>query len=145
MTQALAEASSILAALGALIIAALIMIGKIHKQSKEVLEQVANTHNTNLREDIDDNGRSMNKILELVLSLTDQINKTNATIEKIRDDIRDERLRITQLDDHAHESHQEIFKRITRLEGVSGERSKTEESRDRKQPTGGTDPEEPSE
>ena len=145
MTQLLGEASSILAALGALIVAALIMIGKIHKQSKEVLEQVANTHHTNLRDDIDDNGRSMNKILELVLSLKEQIDKTNATIEKIRDDIRDERLRITQLDDRAHEIHQEIFKRITRLEGVSGERPETEESRNRKQPTGGTDPEEPSE
>ena len=47
------DAAAILVALGALLVAALVMLGKVHAQGKEIRDQVSNTHQTNLRDDLD--------------------------------------------------------------------------------------------
>ena len=47
------DAAAILVAMGALLVAALVMLGKVHAQSKEIRDQVSNTHQTNLRDDLD--------------------------------------------------------------------------------------------
>lgn len=47
------DAAAILVALGALLVAALVMLGKVHAQGREIRDQVSNTHDTNLRDDLD--------------------------------------------------------------------------------------------
>lgn len=73
------DAAAILVALGALLIAALVMLGKLHAQSKVITEQVANTHHTNLREDLDE----VKDIAPLVSEIKDQLHEITGQMRAV--------------------------------------------------------------
>ena len=130
MTQILTDGAAILAALGGLIIAALIMISRVHRQSAEIVEQVANTHPTNLRNDMDDIKDLIERLSRSVSNMravTDEtradVRETRQDIQIIRTEMRDDRASLDaervarqDLDSKADRAHAEIFGRLNRIE-----------------------------
>lgn len=68
---------------------------KTNKTLKKVSNQVSNSHGTNLRDDID-------RIAEQIKEIKQLLTEDRAALVEVRT--------------HAHDSHKEIFERITELE-----------------------------
>lgn len=89
------DATAILVALGALLVAALVMLGKVHAQSKEIRDQVSNTHQTNLRDDLDKVkdiagevmklGPQMHEITEQIRAIVGRIASIEGKVQSMSD------------------------------------------------------------
>lgn len=89
------DAAAILVALGALLVAALVMLGKVHAQSKEIRDQVSNTHQTNLRDDLDKVkdiagevtklGPQMHEITEQIRAIVGRIASIEGKVQSMSD------------------------------------------------------------
>ena len=95
--------------IGGLVTATLVQLARVKtalaavaKDSRATVDQVANSHGTNLRDDLDDLAATMRRI--------------ETATDGLATDLRAERAARERLANDAHDSHAGIYQRLTRLE-----------------------------
>ena len=106
------DAAAILVALGALLVAALVMLGKVHAQGKEIRDQVSNTHQTNLRDDLDNLTALIERVSRSQSDMKAVVHRVEATAEAIRGEARDDRARVGRIEAEAHDTHNDLYRLI---------------------------------
>ncbi len=76
----------------------------------EVKEQVANTHPTNLRDDIDNLTALIERLSHSQSDMKAVVHRVEATAEAIRGEARDDRARVGRLEAEAHDTHAELYR-----------------------------------
>lgn len=84
-------------------------IDEMSNKQDRTLEQVANSHPTNLRDDLDAQARKLDRHGE-------QIGELSELVRNVASEIREERRELRDLGRSKHETHAEIFQRLTALE-----------------------------
>ena len=76
----------------------------------EVKEQVANTHPTNLRDDIDNLTALIERVSRSQSDMKAVVHRVEATAEAIRGEARDDRARVGRLEAEAHDTHTDLYR-----------------------------------
>ena len=124
MSALLAAIATVLTALTGLIIAVFVQARRARteaddakadrKQTQAVLgevkEQVANTHPTNLRDDIDNLTALIERVSRSQSDMKAVVHRVEATAEAIRGEARDDRARVGRLEAEAHDTHTDLYR-----------------------------------
>ena len=78
----------------------------------EVKEQVANTHPTNLRDDIDNLTALIERLSRSQSDMKAVVHRLDSTTEAIRGEARDERARVGRIEAEAHDTHNDLYRLI---------------------------------
>lgn len=81
----------------------------------EVKEQVANTHPTNLRDDIDNLTALIERLSVSQSDMKAVVHRLEATAEAIRGEARDERARVGRIEAEAHDTHSDLYRLIREI------------------------------
>ena len=82
----------------------------------EVKEQVANTHPTNLRDDIDNLTALIERLSVSQSDMKAVVHRLDSTTEAIRGEARDERARVGRIEAEAHDTHNDLYRMIREIE-----------------------------
>ena len=82
----------------------------------EVKEQVANTHPTNLRDDIDNLTALIERLSVSQSDMKAVVHRLDSTTEAIRGEARDERARVGRIEAEAHDTHNDLYRLIREIE-----------------------------
>ena len=130
MSALLAAIATVLTALTGLIIAVFVQARRARTEADdakadrkrtqavlgEVKEQVANTHPTNLRDDIDNLTALIERLSVSQSDMKAVVHRVEATAEAIRGEARDDRARVGRLEAEAHDTHNELYRLIREIE-----------------------------
>lgn len=81
----------------------------------EVKEQVANTHPTNLRDDIDNLTALIERVSRSQSDMKAVVHRLDSTTEAIRGEARDERARVGRIEAEAHDTHNDLYRLIREI------------------------------
>ncbi len=81
----------------------------------EVKEQVANTHPTNLRDDIDNLTALIERLSVSQSDMKAVVHRLDSTTEAIRGEARDERARVGRIEAEAHDTHSDLYRLIREI------------------------------
>ena len=81
----------------------------------EVKEQVANTHPTNLRDDIDNLTALIERLSRSQGDMKAVVHRLDSTTEAIRGEARDERARVGRIEAEAHDTHSDLYRLIREI------------------------------
>ena len=124
MSALLAAIATVLTALTGLIIAVFVQARRARTEADdakvdrvktqavlgEVKEQVANTHPTNLRDDIDNLTALIERLSHSQSDMKAIVHRVEATAEAIRGEARDDRARVGRLEAEAHDTHTDLYR-----------------------------------
>ena len=124
MSALLAAIATVLTALTGLIIAVFVQARRARTEADdakadrvktqavlgEVKEQVANTHPTNLRDDIDNLTALIERLSVSQSNMKAVVHRVEATAEAIRGEARDDRARVGRLEAEAHDTHTDLYR-----------------------------------
>ena len=124
MSALLAAIATVLTALTGLIIAVFVQARRAKTEADdakadrvktqavlgEVKEQVANTHPTNLRDDIDNLTALIERVSRSQSDMKAVVHRVEATAEAIRGEARDDRARVGRLEAEAHDTHADLYR-----------------------------------
>ena len=124
MSALLAAIATVLTALTGLIIAVFVQARRAKTEADdakadrvktqevlgEVKEQVANTHPTNLRDDIDNLTALIERVSRSQSDMKAVVHRVEATAEAIRGEARDDRARVERLEAEAHDTHADLYR-----------------------------------
>ena len=124
MSALLAAIATVLTALTGLIIAVFVQARRAKTEADdakadrvktqavlgEVKEQVANTHPTNLRDDIDNLTAMIERVSRSQSDMKAVVHRVEATAEAIRGEARDDRARVGRLEAEAHDTHTDLYR-----------------------------------
>ena len=130
MSALLAAIATVLTALTGLIIAVFVQARRAKTEADaakadrvktqavlgEVKEQVANTHPTNLRDDIDNLTALIERLSHSQADMKAVVHRLDSTTEAIRGEARDERARVGRIEAEAHDTHSDLYRRIREIE-----------------------------
>ena len=130
MSALLAAIATVLTALTGLIIAVFVQARRARTEADdaradrvktqavlgEVKEQVANTHPTNLRDDIDNLTALIERLSVSQADMKAVVHRLDLTTEAIRGEARDERARVGRIESEAHDTHSDLYRLIRELE-----------------------------
>ena len=126
MSALLAAIATVLTALTGLIIAVFVQARRARTEADdaradrmktqavlgEVKEQVANTHPTNLRDDIDNLTALVERLSVSQSDMKAVVHRLDSTTEAIRGEARDERARVGRIEAEAHDTHNDLYRLI---------------------------------
>ena len=126
MSALLAAIATVLTALTGLIIAVFVQARRARTEADdakadrmktqavlgEVKEQVANTHPTNLRDDIDNLTALIERLSVSQSDMKAVVHRLDSTTEAIRGEARDERARVGRIEAEAHDTHSDLYRLI---------------------------------
>ena len=126
MSALLAAIATVLTALTGLIIAVFVQARRAKTEADdakadrvktqevlgEVKEQVANTHPTNLRDDIDNLTALIERLSVSQSDMKAVVHRLDSTTEAIRGEARDERARVGRIEAEAHDTHSDLYRLI---------------------------------
>ena len=126
MSALLAAIATVLTALTGLIIAVFVQARRARTEADdakadrvktqavlgEVKEQVANTHPTNLRDDIDNLTTLVERLSVSQSDMKAVVHRLDSTTEAIRGEARDERARVGRIEAEAHDTHSDLYRLI---------------------------------
>ena len=126
MSALLAAIATVLTALTGLIIAVFVQARRAGTEADdakadrkrtqavlcEVKEQVANTHPTNLRDDIDNLTALIERLSHSQSDMKAVVHRVEATAEAIRGEARDDRSRVGRIEAEAHDTHNDLYRLI---------------------------------
>ena len=126
MSALLAAIATVLTALTGLIIAVFVQARRAKTEADdakadrmktqavlgEVKEQVANTHQTNLRDDIDNLTALVERLSVSQSDMKAVVHRLDSTTEAIRGEARDERARVGRIEAEAHDTHSDLYRLI---------------------------------
>ena len=126
MSALLAAIATVLTALTGLIIAVFVQARRARTEADdakadrmktqavlgEVKEQVANTHPTNLRDDIDNLTALVERLSVSQSDMKAVVHRLDSTTEAIRGEARDERARVGRIEAEAHDTHSDLYRLI---------------------------------
>ena len=126
MSALLAAIATVLTALTGLIIAVFVQARRARAEADdakadrvktqavlgEVKEQVANTHPTNLRDDIDNLTALIERLSVSQSDMKAVVHRLDSTTEAIRGEARDERARVGRIEAEAHDTHSDLYRLI---------------------------------
>ena len=126
MSALLAAIATVLTALTGLIIAVFVQARRARTEADdakadrmktqavlgEVKEQVANTHLTNLRDDIDNLTALIERLSVSQSDMKAVVHRLDSTTEAIRGEARDERARVGRIEAEAHDTHSDLYRLI---------------------------------
>ena len=126
MSALLAAIATVLTALTGLIIAVFVQARRARTEADdakadrmktqavlgEVKEQVANTHPTNLRDDIDNLTALIERLSRSQGDMKAVAHRLDSTTEAIRGEARDERARVGRIEAEAHDTHNDLYRLI---------------------------------
>ena len=129
MSALLAAIATVLTALTGLIIAVFVQARRARTEADdakadrvktqavlgEVKEQVANTHPTNLRDDIDNLTALIERLSVSQSDMKAVVHRLDSTTEAIRGEARDERARVGRIEAEAHDTHSELYRLIREI------------------------------
>ena len=124
MSALLAAIATVLTALTGLIIAVFVQARRARTEADdakadrvktqavlgEVKEQVANTHPTNLRDDIDNLTALIERLSRSQSDMKAVVHRVETTAEAIRGEARDDRARVGRLEAEAHDTHTDLYR-----------------------------------
>ena len=124
MSALLAAIATVLTALTGLIIAVFVQARRARTEADdakadrmktqavlgEVKEQVANTHPTNLRDDIDNLTALIERLSRSQADMKAVVHRLDSTTEAIRGETRDDRARVGRLEAEAHDTHTDLYR-----------------------------------
>ena len=124
MSALLAAIATVLTALTGLIIAVFVQARRARTEADdakadrvktqavlgEVKEQVANTHPTNLRDDIDNLTALIERVSRSQSDMKAVVHRLDSTTEAIRGEARDDRARVGRLEAEAHDTHTDLYR-----------------------------------
>ena len=130
MSALLAAIATVLTALTGLIIAVFVQARRARTEADdakadrvrtqavlgEVKEQVANTHQTNLRDDIDNLTALIERLSRSQSDMKAVVHRLDSTTEAIRGEARDERARVGRIEAEAHDTHSDLYRLIREIE-----------------------------
>ena len=130
MSALLAAIATVLTALTGLIIAVFVQARRARTEADdakadrkrtqavlgEVKEQVANTHPTNLRDDIDNLTALIERLSVSQSDMKAVVHRLDSTTEAIRGEARDERARVGRIEAEAHDTHNDLYRMIREIE-----------------------------
>ena len=130
MSALLAAIATVLTALTGLIIAVFVQARRAGTEADdakadrvktqavlgEVKEQVANTHQTNLRDDIDNLTALIERLSRSQSDMKAVVHRLDSTAEAIRGEARDERARVSRIEAEAHDTHSDLYRLIRDIE-----------------------------
>ena len=126
MSALLAAIATVLTALTGLVIAVFVQARRARTEADdakadrvktqavlgEVKEQVANTHPTNLRDDIDNLTALVERLSVSQSDMKAVVHRLDSTTEAIRGEARDERARVGRIEAEAHDTHSDLYRLI---------------------------------
>ena len=126
MSALLAAIAAVLTALTGLIVAVFVQARRARTEADdakadrmktqavlgEVKEQVANTHPTNLRDDIDNLTALIERLSVSQSDMKAVVHRLDSTTEAIRGEARDERARVGRIEAEAHDTHSDLYRLI---------------------------------
>ena len=126
MSALLAAIATVLTALTGLVIAVFVQARRARTEADdakadrvktqavlgEVKEQVANTHPTNLRDDIDNLTTLVERLSVSQSDMKAVVHRLDSTTEAIRGEARDERARVGRIEAEAHDTHSDLYRLI---------------------------------
>ena len=126
MSALLAAIATVLTALTGLIIAVFVQARRARTEADdakadrmktqavlgEVKEQVANTHPTNLRDDIDNLTALIERLSVSQSDMKAVVHRLDSTTEAIRGEALDERARVGRIEAEAHDTHSDLYRLI---------------------------------
>ena len=129
MSALLAAIATVLTALTGLIIAVFVQARRARTEADdakadrkrtqavlgEVKEQVANTHPTNLRDDIDNLTALIERLSHSQSDMKAVVHRLDSTTEAIRGEARDERARVGRIEAEAHDTHSDLYRLIREI------------------------------
>ena len=129
MSALLAAIATVLTALTGLIIAVFVQARRARTEADdakadrkrtqavlgEVKEQVANTHPTNLRDDIDNLTALIERLSVEQADMKAVVHRLDSTTEAIRGEARDERARVGRIEAEAHDTHSDLYRLIREI------------------------------
>ena len=129
MSALLAAIATVLTALTGLIIAVFVQARRARTEADdakvdrvktqavlgEVKEQVANTHPTNLRDDIDNLTALIERLSVSQSDMKAVVHRLDSTTEAIRGEARDERARVSRIEAEAHDTHSDLYRLIREI------------------------------
>lgn len=129
MSALLAAIATVLTALTGLIIAVFVQARRAKTEADdakadrkrtqavlgEVKEQVANTHPTNLRDDIDNLTALIERVSRSQSDMKAVVHRLDSTTEAIRGEARDERARVGRIEAEAHDTHNDLYRLIREI------------------------------
>lgn len=129
MSALLAAIATVLTALTGLIIAVFVQARRARTEADdakadrvktqavlgEVKEQVANTHQTNLRDDIDNLTALIERLSVSQSDMKAVVHRLDSTTEAIRGEARDERARVGRIEAEAHDTHSDLYRLIREI------------------------------
>ena len=129
MSALLAAIATVLTALTGLIIAVFVQARRARTEADdakadrmktqavlgEVKEQVANTHPTNLRDDIDNLTALVERLSVSQSDMKAVVHRLDSTTEAIRGEARDERARVGRIEAEAHDTHSDLYRLIREI------------------------------
>ena len=129
MSALLAAIATVLTALTGLIIAVFVQARRARTEADdakadrvktqavlgEVKEQVANTHPTNLRDDIDNLTALIERLSVSQSDMKAVVHRLDSTTEAIRGEVRDERARVGRIEAEAHDTHSDLYRLIREI------------------------------
>ena len=124
MSALLAAIATVLTALTGLIVAVFVQARRARTEADdakadrvktqavlgEVKEQVANTHPTNLRDDIDNLTALIERLSRSQSDMKAVVHRVETTTEAIRGENRDDRARVGRLEAEAHDTHTDLYR-----------------------------------
>ena len=130
MSALLAAIATVLTALTGLIIAVFVQARRAKTEADaakadrkrtqavlgEVKEQVANTHPTNLLDDIDNLTALIERLSHSQSDMKAVVHRLDSTTEAIRGEARDERARVGRIEAEAHDTHSDLYRLIRDIE-----------------------------
>ena len=129
MSALLAAIATVLTALTGLVIAVFVQARRARTEADdakadrvktqavlgEVKEQVANTHPTNLRDDIDNLTALVERLSVSQSDMKAVVHRLDSTTEAIRGEARDERARVGRIEAEAHDTHSDLYQLIREI------------------------------
>ena len=129
MSALLAAIATVLTAMTGLIIAVFVQARRAKSEADdakadrkrtqavlgEVKEQVANTHPTNLRDDIDNLTALIERLSVSQSDMKAVVHRLDSTTEAIRGEARDERARVGRIEAEAHDTHSDLYRLIREI------------------------------
>ena len=126
MSALLAAIATVLTALTGLVVAVFVQARRARTEADdakadrvktqvvlgEVKEQVANTHPTNLRDDIDNLTALIERLSVSQSDMKAVVHRLDSTTEAIRGEARDERARVGRIEAEAHDTHSDLYRLI---------------------------------
>lgn len=90
-----------------------VLLARIDENAEAAKQQVTNSHNTNLRDDLDSAWSVSNQVLA-------DLGRHSELLHAVAEDVRETRAYVHRIDAQSHETHREIFGRLHALESKEG-------------------------